>query len=220
MIRELLDLSQSLQADEVVELAVAGGWPECVDSIRSVHSGDSRESYAIVSFNIDGRTGVVGLRHGVNGIEVGCKLAFGYPAAGQNDLDGDIQWYAIPDTYSLVDLQQIALGTITFEAFHELTNHSALRDMREPRARFPSSCLIMLAGAPSPLRKGLPQPPEHYFALWTQVNGRVAITELPRTSSPFKAAESALELGFAPTIYRCTSGAMVAFKTTPGGVFL
>ena len=220
MIRELLDLSQSLQADEVVELAVAGGWPECVDSLRAGHSGDLGDSYAIVSFNIDGSTGSVGLRNGVNGIEVGCKLAFGYPAAGQNDLDGDIQWYAIPDTYSLGDLQQIALGTIPFEVFHELTNHSALRDMREPRARFPSSCLIMLAGAPSPLRKGLPQPPEHYFVLWSQINGIVSIDELPRTSNPFSAAMFARELGFSPTIYRCTSGAMVAFKTTSGGVFL
>lgn len=152
---------------------------------------------------------------------VGRRLRFGYPLPYEGDGESEISWF-IPDAelQNITRLEELAFGTMSFDSFHSLVNHSARMEMANPLARFPKSCLMMQYGAPLPLRRGIPQPPERYFVLWTQQGADVHLHELPRTQNPFEAAEHSRELGFSPTIYRCTSGHMVPFKPTDGWAFI
>lgn len=109
---------------------------------------------------------------------------------------------------------------MSFDTFHNLVNHTAKLEMARPRSRFPKSCLLMQYGAPMPLRRGIPQPPERFFVLWSQREDGVQLHELPRTQSPFEAAQHSRELGFSPTIYRCISGHLIPFLRTEGWAFI
>jgi len=152
---------------------------------------------------------------------VGRRLRFGYPLPYEGDGESEISWF-IPDDElrNIARLEEFAFGKMSFDSFHRLVNHTARMEMAKPLARFPRSCLMMQYGAPLPLRKGIPQPPERYFVLWTQLGTEIDLHELPRTQNPFEAAEHSRELGFSPTIYRCTSGHMVPFKPTDGWPFI
>lgn len=152
---------------------------------------------------------------------LGRRLRFGYPLPGDGAAESEISWF-IPNE-ELQDISRVedfAFGEMSFDTFHSLVNHTAKMEMANPLSRFPKSCLLMQYGAPMPLRRGIPQPPERFFVLWSQREDVVQLHDLPRTQSPFEAAEHSRELGFSPTIYRCTSGHMIPFLRTEGWAYI
>lgn len=152
---------------------------------------------------------------------LGKRLRFGYPLPDDGDTESEISWF-IPneDLQNIARVEDFAFGDMSFDSFHTLVNHTAKTEMAKPISRFPKSCLLMQYGAPKPLRRGIPQPPERFFVLWSQRGDEVQLHELPRTQSPLEAAEHSRELGFFPTMYRCTSGHMIPFLRTEGWAFI
>lgn len=153
-------------------------------------------------------------------LAVGVLREFGYPIKSLIEPHSEIEWFNVPDGFATGDLELLAMGNLPFDRFHEMVNLTAILAMQKPIERFPRACLIMVLRDAKALKRGIPQRPEHTFVLWTQRNGLASIQDLPLTDNPHIAADHARELGFEPTIYRCTSGQMVAFKATHGGPFL
>lgn len=145
---------------------------------------------------------------------VGVDLSFGLPSGEVlNDLPG-IFFYP-PTDFTLQQLLDLCLGEASPAEFTELLNNSNFLVLSSPQKKFPKSILVMVSTRSSVRDAG-----ERCFELWTQSGGRVRRHSLTPTNNPHQAAIQAHDMGFWPTIYRCTSGVFVAFKTTDGGVFI
>jgi hypothetical protein len=120
----------------------------------------------------------------------------------------------LPTDFTVEELLALACGEVAPAHHMELVNSSNKHAMSAPRPRFPRSALVMLG-----VRRSL-EAADRHFELWSQADGVVQFHSLEQTADPNEAANEALDLGYAPTIYRCMSGRFVCFRPTAGGVFI
>lgn len=157
---------------------------------------------------------VQGLSAGALPFRIGVSLEFGHPC-GAPVAEEPESFIYLPESFTVDEFLRLVAGDITVSSYTDIVNFSSRYAMSAPRERFPSSILVLIKE-----RTDLRTAGDKFFELWTQSAGEVAFHQLARTNNPHTAAEEARAMGFLPTVYRCSSGALVPFKTTDGGVFL
>lgn len=184
-------------------------------------SVEPMDGWARLTLSVDGRLAQCGVRLpetegpvlGSLGIRFGFAEAFGVPSGEPVDQEPDRFLY-LPTDFTVDELLALACGEVAPAHHMELVNFSNKHAMSVPRPRFPRSALVMLG-----VRRSL-HSAHRYFELWSQADGVVQFHSLEQTADPNEAANEALDLGYAPTIYRCMSGRFVCFRPTAGGVFI
>lgn len=185
-------------------------------------SVDVRGEWALLSTRIEGNCmsfavmepEFPGLAEGAVPLQFGLPMAFGLPS-GDMILEKPDTFFYLPADFSIDHLFSLCRGHFSPVQFTELLNFSVRHAMSVPRNKFPKSILLMIRN-----RTELHDAGDKRFELWTQSVGSVRVIELKPTNNPHAAAAEANELGFSPTIYRCSSGRFVSFKSTDGTVFL
>jgi hypothetical protein len=147
-------------------------------------------------------------------IRLGVDLAFGLPSGDLLNERPGLFFYP-PSNFTIQHLVLLCKAAVLPAEFSALLNDSNRFAMAMARERFPKSILIMKEARIAARIVG-----ERTFELWTQSGGSVCFHPLAPTNNPHLAALQANELGYWPTIYRCTSGVFVPFKQTPAGVFI
>lgn len=200
-------------ADRLALLLAEAGAPTCIEikdnwARLTVLADEGQVDIAIMEPEVPG-LGVEALP-----MRFGLAMSFGVPS-GEAVLEKPDTFFYVPADFTVDQLFSLSRGHLSPAQFTDLLNFSVRHSMSVPREKFPSAILLMIRD-----RTELHYAGEHKFELWTQSRGGIKLTELKPTSNPHEAAAQALEIGFAPTIYRCQSGNFIAFKTTSGGVYL
>ncbi|MGF6282008.1 hypothetical protein ABH908_000505 [Pseudomonas frederiksbergensis] len=147
-------------------------------------------------------------------VRLGVDMAFGLPSGDLINERPGLFFYP-PSSFTIQHLVLLCKAAVSPAEFTSLLNDSNRFAMAMARERFPRSILIMREARIAARIVG-----DRTFELWTQSAGSVRFHPLAPTNNPHHAALQANDLGYQPTIYRCTSGVFVPFKQTPAGVFI